>query len=195
MFPIYAVPAGVVIGWLLGGRLANLERLPFRWAWLAIAGLAVQIVLFALPVGSPIGPFVPVLYVGSTLVVLAVVVRNVALPGLWLVALGAASNLVAIVANGGYMPADPGALALAGFESDSATLTNSVTATDAALRPLTDLYAVPAALPFSNVFSVGDALIGIGLAVTIALAMRRSPAATTPSGELGDPVRAGNSPD
>ena len=41
-----------------------------------------------------------------------------------------------------------------------------------ALLPLTDLFALPAWLPFANVFSVGDVLIGVGVAATIALAMR-----------------------
>ena len=34
------------------------------------------------------------------------------------------------------------------------------------------MFALPAWLPFANVFSVGDVLIGIGVAATIALAMR-----------------------
>ena len=36
------------------------------------------------------------------------------MPGMPLVALGAACNLAAILANGGYMPASPGALAALG---------------------------------------------------------------------------------
>jgi hypothetical protein len=43
---------------------------------------------------------------------------------------------------------------------------------DPALRPLTDLFALPAAFPLANVFSVGDVLIGIGVAAVIVFAMR-----------------------
>ena len=50
---------------------------------------------------------------------------------------------------------------------------NSVVVADPALRPLTDIFALPAWLPFANVFSIGDVLIGVGIAVVIALAMRR----------------------
>ena len=53
-------------------------------------------------------------YVGSTALVLAVVLRNLRLPGLVLVAAGALSNLLAIVANGGFMPASAAALAVVG---------------------------------------------------------------------------------
>jgi hypothetical protein len=41
-----------------------------------------------------------------------------------------------------------------------------------ALRPLTDVFAIPSAVPLANVFSIGDVLIGLGLATAIALAMR-----------------------
>ena len=90
------------------------------------------------------------------------------------IALGAASNLAAIVANDGYMPADPAALA--SVVELSPGYSNSVVVADPALRPLTDLYALPAAFPFANVFSVGDVLIGIGIALVIVFAMRVRPA-------------------
>ena len=90
------------------------------------------------------------------------------------IALGAASNLAAIVANDGYMPADPAALA--SVVELSPGYSNSVVVADPALRPLTDLYALPPAFPFANVFSVGDVLIGIGIALVIVFAMRVRPA-------------------
>ena len=98
------------------------------------------------------------------------VLRNVRIPGVAFIAIGAGCNLAAIVANGGWMPADPAALAAIGGLGQG--YTNSIEVADPALRPLTDLFALPAWLPFANVFSVGDVLIGVGIAVTIALAMR-----------------------
>ena len=50
---------------------------------------------------------------------------------------------------------------------------NSVVLAEPALRPLTDIFALPAWLPMANVFSVGDVLIAVGIAWTIAAAMRR----------------------
>ena len=40
-----------------------------------------------------------------------------------------------------------------------------------ALAPLTDLFAMPTWIPLANVFSVGDLLIGIGVAVAVVAAM------------------------
>jgi hypothetical protein len=69
------------------------------------------------------------------------------------------------------MPARPSALAAVGQTiGDGAT--NSTLATHPALEPLTDIFALPAWLPMANIFSVGDALIGVGVAVALAAAMR-----------------------
>ncbi len=172
MFVIYAVPLGLLAGRLLGGRLAGLAMMRFRWAWLAIGGLATQVILFGGAVDRLIGAAGPALYVASTVVVLIAVLANLRLPGLPLVALGAASNLAAILANGGSMPADPGAYALAGLERGGG-FSNSVVTETPALPPLTDIYALPDAFPFANVFSIGDVLIGLGVVVVIAMGMRR----------------------
>lgn len=180
MFILYALAIGLVLGVLVGGRVAGLAELRIRWAWLALAGLAVQLVLFT-PLGTWIpADAVPPAYVASTAAVLAVVLRNVRIPGFALIALGAGLNLVAILANGGYMPADPDALATAGLEPGSAA-TNSIVTGDPVLYPLTDIFAVPSFVPFANVFSVGDVIIGAGIVVAVVAAMRRRPEAADPA--------------
>jgi len=196
VFVIYAVPLGLLAGRLLGGRLAGLATMRFRWAWLAIGGLAAQVILFGGAVDRLIGAAGPALYVASTVVVLIAVLANLRLPGLPLVALGAASNLAAILANGGSMPADPGAYALAGLERGGG-FSNSVVTETPALPPLTDIYALPDAFPFANVFSIGDVLIAVGIAVAIAGGMRRAPPddPARHDGAAAGAVRSGNSPD
>jgi Family of unknown function (DUF5317) len=80
-----------------------------------------------------------------------------------LLALGAACNLVVIAANGGVMPASPTALAGAGLPVDEAGFHNSAALADPRLAFLGDIFFIPAAWPLSNVFSVGDALIALGI--------------------------------
>jgi hypothetical protein len=171
MFMLWAIPAGILAGLALGGRLSNLSSLGFRWGWLAVAGLLVQVVLFTPSVEALAGAAAPAIYLASTLAVFLAVMRNVALPGMPLVLLGSFSNLLAIAANGGYMPADPNAMEIAGLPPGDHA--NSVVLADPALRLLTDIFALPSWLPMANVFSVGDVLSGIGIAWTIAAAMRR----------------------
>ena len=67
----------------------------------------VQLAIYSMQVGDLLGDAVPVVYVLSNVAVLAAVLRNLALRGMAIIAVGAVCNLAAIVANGGYMPADP----------------------------------------------------------------------------------------
>ncbi len=172
MFMLYALPAGILAGWVGGGRLAGLGEIRVRWAPLALFGLLVQVVLFFGPVAERVGDLGMPIYLGSTALVLIVVLRNIAIGGLALVALGAMSNLVAIVANGGSMPASPQAMAVLD-KSVNPGYSNSVVVDEPALAMLTDIFALPHPFPFANVFSVGDVLIAVGIAWAIATAMRR----------------------
>jgi hypothetical protein len=171
MLILWAIPIGVAVGLALGGRVEALSQLHFRWPWLAIGGLLVQVALFSEAGFDAAGALAPAIYVVSTAAVLVAVARNLRIPGIPIVAVGALANLAAILANAGSMPADPGALALAGLVAGGHT--NSVVLTSPALQPLTDIFAVPAWVPFANVFSVGDVLIALGIGWAIAAAMRR----------------------
>ena len=187
MFILYAVLIGILTGLVAGGRLSGLAALHMRWSWVIMAGLLVQVVLFSEPVSARIGGLGPPIYVASTAVVIGAVLANRAITGMPIVALGALSNLAAIIANGGFMPADPAALTALGAAHPTA-YSNSTIVPDPALAPLTDIFALPAWVPFANVFSIGDVVIGIGVGVVIVTAMRaadrRSPTAapTPPAG-------------
>ncbi len=172
VFILYAIVAGLAIGRLLDGRFDNLGALSFRWTWVAIAGLAVQVVLFSGPVSAAVGDAGAPLYVASTVAVLGFVLRNVRIPGMPIVALGAGLNLVAIAANGGTMPASGTALASLGGGTSGGYI-NSRELVEPVLLPLGDVFALPSWMPFANVFSVGDVLIGAGIFVVIVAAMRR----------------------
>ena len=69
-----------------------------------------------------------------------------------LVAAGAACNLAAIVANGGYMPTSASAAAEFGRSAPEA-YSNSAIVVSPALAPLTDVIPLPQWLPFANIVS------------------------------------------
>lgn len=170
MFILYAVVAGLLLGLLTGGSAARLGALRLSWAPLIVVGMAVQLALFSSPLGNAIGDAAPVAYVLSNLVVLVAVAANLAVPGLILVFAGGASNLLAIVANGGYMPVSPGALEAMG-RLPKEGYSNSAPRVDVILGPLTDIFTMPTWVPMANVFSVGDVLIGAGVAIAVVAAM------------------------
>ena len=179
MFILYAIPAGILVGLALGGRPQGLAMVKFRWAWVFLLGLAVQLVLFSDAVTAWIGAAGMPIYVLSTLAVAVAVAANFRIRGMPLVLAGAVSNLVAIVANGGYMPASADALRSLGYVSETG-YSNSSFVENPALPWLTDIFAMPDWLPASNVFSVGDILIGLGVVVVIASAMRSSAGEAAP---------------
>ncbi len=181
MFILYAVAVGLLAGFLAGGGISGLARLRIRWAPVIVLGLVSQVILFSGPVAERVGSLGPPLYVGSTLLVLAAVIRNRAIPGIPVVIAGAVCNLAAVVGNGGYMPASAAALEASG-KTAPVVYSNSLLASDPALWPLTDIFALPAWMPLANVFSVGDVLIGIGIALIAVLAMRGSAAAPEVAG-------------
>jgi len=170
VFILYAVAAGVVIGLLTGGSAARIGDLRLAWGPLIALGMIIQLVLFSTPLADAIGPAAPIAYVASNVAVLVAVWRNRAIPGLRLVLAGGAANLIAILANSGYMPVSPDALATLGRLPRDGYV-NSRLVDGVVLGPLTDLFPMPAWLPLANIFSVGDVLIGLGAAIAIASAM------------------------
>ena len=183
MFILYAVAVGLAVGLMTGGSLERLSHVRLRWPGVAHAGLAVQLVLFSGPVTDAIGDAGPPIYVASTLAVLGFVMLNVHLPGLFVVAAGALTNLVAIISNGGFMPAADAALALAGFAPTEGAYSNSRQFAQPSFPALSDIFAIPEEVPFSNIYSIGDVLIGVGLAVILVWAMRGGEApARVPAG-------------
>lgn len=176
---LWAIPAGLILGFVAGGSLDGLFSLGFRWGPLAIAGLLVQLVLFTAFGDALAADLGPAIYIASTIAVLVAVVRNWRVTGMPIVAVGSLSNLVAITANGGFMPASQEALEIAGFAGPG-DHTNSVVLADPAFRPLTDIFALPAGIPLANVFSVGDVLIGVGIVIVIVAAMRSRPQPIAP---------------
>jgi hypothetical protein len=157
------------------GRLTALADVRIRFWPLALVGLVSQLVLFAEPVASQVGSLGPLLYVGSTLLVVGTLAANIEQPGFRYVAAGALLNLAAIVGNGGQMPAAPEAMAIAhGLAAvPVAGFSNSVLiGPDTWLPWLGDIFALPRGIPLANVFSIGDVLIGAGGAFFLFRTMR-----------------------
>jgi hypothetical protein len=168
---------------LAGGRLGRLIELELRWLWLAWVAIAIQLSIVTLaPEGSD------ALHRAAHLVSYALagacLVRNRGVPFAWLVGAGGLLNLLAIVANGGVMPASAAALDAAGLEAKSGEFANSNLVAHANLSPLGDVFAIPAGWPGANVFSVGDVLIAAGALLALhAVAGSRLALGTRPSTE------------
>jgi hypothetical protein len=146
---------------LAGGRLGALVEVRLRRVWAIFAGLGLEIAAIELP-GLP-DRVRAAMMVAAYPVLAVFLAANWRLPGMPLVALGGALNLVAISVNGGVMPASPSALAGAGLDLEPG-FQNSTALADPRLAFLGDVFYIPASWPLSNVFSIGDVLIALGVA-------------------------------
>ena len=166
MFLIAFVLLSIALVPLFGGQLAAFGRLEIRGLWLAGAALTIQIMVISVFPGSP-GPGREAVYVASYLLGVGFLWANRRIPGLPLIGIGAGMNLLAILANGGVMPAAPAAPAAAGLPVHVSVFSNSVVVSGARLAFLGDVFAIPASWPLHNVFSAGDVCIGLGAVAAI----------------------------
>jgi len=156
--------AGFALAPLLGGRWSRIGTLRVRVVWLFYVAIVLQLVAFPVKVlpwhtSDRIGV---VLWLISYGLFSAAVAGNVRIPGIPLIAAGLVSNLVAILSNGGHMPALPSALRAAGMHFATSHNRNSTVLPSPHVALLVDRWAAPAWVPWANVFSVGDVLIALG---------------------------------
>jgi hypothetical protein len=161
MFLLPSILLGVLFALILGGRLSRLLEIEFRLSWTVFASLGVQSLLFFHVVAQPLETPAHLVSYGLLFVFAFANARNLALLPL---SLGMALNSAAIVANGGQMPVDPRAWHAAGLDAGSSS---NVRLGADHIGFLGDIFALPKSFPLTNVFSIGDILIGIGMVALI----------------------------
>jgi hypothetical protein len=176
---------GVIVGWLLGGRLANLVTVRLRALWLLWLAAGVQAAQYDVPplrtvvqdrLGIPMLAIVFVVVAGW----LAVNLRPAPLALRFaraVILVGAALNATVIAMNG-RMPYSVAAARTAGLPDGSVTQKNAPADTNTRLAVLGDVIPVP---PLGKIVSPGDLFIILGAAATVAAAMRRRPSAFAPT--------------
>jgi hypothetical protein len=154
---------------ITGGRLSRLSELTLRWLWLAPAALVLQTLIVTIVPGGN-ARLHDLAHVVSYLLVGAFLWANRHIAGVKLIAVGALSNTLAIVANGGVMPAARTAQHLAGL-AQSSGFQNSAAVSHPSMLWLGDIIPIPGPLP--NVMSIGDCIIFFGLLTLLHRQCRR----------------------
>ena len=193
-----ALVLAAALGVALGGRPAALTRVPLAgWALLAAAACA-QLAGSLMSRWQDSSTAYEVGSLAAVALLVAFLVRNSALPGVPVVALGLLLNVVAVLANGA-MPVSRWAAQRTGVDLSAiaAGLDARHEVADAAtrLRPLTDVVPVP--VPgYREVLSPGDVLVASGLALLLVTALlwgqpvrRRDSGGNEGSGTPEDSVR------
>ena len=180
--PALGVILGLLLGLAAGGQLENLTYVRLRWLPILLLAVTARFGLdAALSAGAVPDNLRLWLVIAAYSLLTAMLVANRSLPGIAAAALGTAANGMAIVANGGWMPVWQPSLAAAGFDSTALhsnfhrMLQGPV---DGAFfahgGPLVDLIPIPIPM-LQSVASIGDVLLGVGLAFFIFAAVVRAP--------------------
>ena len=182
MVPGIGVFLGLALGLAVGGSLDNLLDIRLRWLPALLVAAGARLTLdWALAAGGLPDALRMWLVLLTYVYLVAMLLANRNLPGLTAAALGTAANGIAIVVNRGWMPVWQPSLGAAGFDSSAVhsnfhtMLTGPV---DAAFfahgGPLADIIPIPIPL-LQSVASVGDLLLGVGLAFFIFAVVVRAP--------------------
>jgi len=176
-----AVVLGLTASLLRHGRRApaRIASAPLRAAWLALLALAFQLPLLRAPAGPANGlRLQQVLLLISYLLLLYFIWRNRRLGAIPIVGAGIGCNLLAILANGGFMPITPQTLVTInpgssvqhwpegthyGYSKDIILARG-----DTHLWPLSDVLAIPPPFPWPTAFSAGDLVLAAGIIVLLA---------------------------
>jgi hypothetical protein len=148
---------------LAGGRLTSLADLRLRMPGFALAAIVMQIAIISLlPAGSH--ALHRGVHIASYLSLGAFAWCNRRIAGVGIAALGGLLNFIAITANGGVMPADKDAIASLP-RSAKGHFANSQILAHPKLQFLGDVFGTPPSWPLHNVFSIGDIVLLLGIAV------------------------------
>ncbi len=189
MILLTAILAGMLVGFMTTRRWKRPWVLPpLRSLWLVILAFLPQFLAFYWPATRTRIPdsLAAAGLVVSQIMLLVFCWLNRHTPGIWLLALGTALNLLVIVANGGLMPINvqaasrlvsPDILRLIpvgsrfGYGKDVLLLVEQTR-----LVWLSDMLLLPAWFPYQVAFSVGD--LGIAAGAFWLTAIQRNPSHT-----------------
>lgn len=168
-----ALVLAAAFGVALGGRPSALARVPLAGWGLLAAAASCQVGGSLVARAQDSSGAYEVGSVAAVLLIVGFLVRNSALPGVPLVALGLLLNVVAVAVNGA-MPVSRWAAARAGVDlshiAAGLDARHQVAGASTTLRPLTDVVPVP--VPgFREVLSPGDLLVAAGLGLLLVTAL------------------------
>jgi Family of unknown function (DUF5317) len=193
MIILYACLLLVLMHALLpGSDLRRLGQIKLRHSWLVWLALADQIVVISIL--PDLGAVSEGAHLASYGLAALFAVLNFRSAGTWIVAIGGTCNLLAITANGGIMPATASALKASGWRATPGHFANSAALPNPRLAPLGDVFSTPPWFPVHSVFSIGDVLIVLGVALFLHTTCRRTGQVGAPGGRTHDAAVVAPSP-
>ncbi|TMD34485.1 MAG: hypothetical protein E6I95_05915 [Chloroflexi bacterium] len=177
MLVLIPLVLGMVIGATAGGKISNLAEVRFRWPWFVLVVLVIREGVVLDPLDRIEGiQYVYAIAQAGLVGWTAWHIRR--LPGVWVVTIGAAMNLVVILANRARMPVVP---SMAGVLVQQGHLAQyTLMGPDTNLNWLGDW--IVSTWPVRGAYSPGDLVLALGIGIVVIVAMTHRPAAATKLG-------------
>lgn len=164
------IVVGLVVGFLLRGRLANLAEVEVRGLLLAVLAVVVQYGgQYVTNAGwLDVRPYAPYIYLATLLFLFVVIWLNRKNPAIVLMGAGILLNFLVIAVNGGKMPVSAEGLVRSGMEEyievlqGDDILTHQLLGEATRLAFLADVFVLPEPYPLPKLFSIGDVVLGVG---------------------------------
>lgn len=172
LFILTSVILAIVVGMILGGKWGNLLTHKFKRSELVFVSLLIQLIIFNSVWFQYVNNIFVTrfLYIVSMVLLLIFLSANLNVKGIKLLAVGIFANSIAIISNGGHMPASKQGLSSILSDEEfismlsGGTLNNSMLISEKTnFKFLCDIFYIPGL----NVFSAGDVFIAIGSYITI----------------------------
>jgi hypothetical protein len=161
---------GLLIGVAGGGKIGNLANLRFRWPWFVLAVLLIREAVLITPLNRIDG--VQYVYAAALAGLVGWTAWHVKrLPGVWVVCVGAALNLVVVLANNARMPVAPELASVLVHRGHLGQYV--VMGPDTNLDWLADWIGFP--WPVGGAYSPGDLVIAVGIGIVVLLAIAHQP--------------------
>jgi hypothetical protein len=174
MILVFAVAIGLAAGFIR----AKIKGEPYqpkdlKHVWLLLVATLPQVLAFFLPATRARIPntWIPVILIGSQLLLLVFVWLNRSIPGMWILGLGLLLNLAVISLNGGWMPISPETLESQGAAESSWQIGSRhgyskdivLTRESTTLWILSDILTLPKWIHYRVAFSIGDVILALGV--------------------------------
>ncbi|SKA97187.1 hypothetical protein SAMN05443428_12412 [Caloramator quimbayensis] len=173
-----ALIIGIIIGYILKGKLKNLENVKLKYPYLAVGAFAVEFILFSLVRKGMLsrGYLTTSIYIIEYALIFLFIYFNRENKYILIMGLGFLLNALAIFSNGGAMPVSAKAAVTAGLAPSIGSVKASAEGLYVVQNEATRLWLLGDIIPKTYlrhyVISIGDIVAAIGLLIFLVQGMR-----------------------
>jgi hypothetical protein len=176
---IETVLLGLMVAFISGGKIRNIESVTFRYWYLVILGFLIQ----ELPVYINVTAEFNFICISMSYILIVIpLLLNLRIKGIYFALVGTVFNAIVIMANNGMMPVTKNAIIATGYtktivSGQQLDIMHFVADDSTRFKFLSDFIPLPKPYPLPQILSVGDLLLCIGLFLFIQYVFVKRPSA------------------